>query len=280
MPIQMLQDQYVKVGSINTCYWSLGDKGTVVLLLHGLGGCKENWRCNISSLAGSHQVYAVDLVGSGLTDKPSVTYSLTYFAQFIHDFMNELNIARASLIGNSLGGAIALYYALHHPDRIDKLVLVDSGGLGKACHPMLRLVTLPIVGELLKRPGRRDARRVAQLCFYNPLLIADEDVELQYQRSLLPGAKEAILSIVRAAIDLRGVRESLVRPIVDGLRTITAPTLIVWGKEDRVLPVAQAQVAKEHIPNAQVLILDHCGHVPQKECPDRFNQAVLEFLAN
>lgn len=275
----MLQDQYVKVGSINTCYWSMGREGTVVLLLHGLGGSKENWRCNIQSLAGSHQVYAVDLVGFGLTDKPSASHSPAYFTQFIDDLMTALNIARATLIGNSLGGAIVLNYALHHSDRVDKLVLVDSALLGRACHPMLRLVTLPIVGELLKRPGRRDARQVAQACFYNPRLIADEDVEVYYQRSLLPGAKEALLSIVRASVDVRGFRESLVRPIVDSLRTITTPTLIIWGKEDRVVPVSQAQVAKDKIPNAEILIFEQCGHTPQMECPDKFNAAVLEFLA-
>ncbi len=275
----VLQDHYVKVGPINTCYWSLGSEGTAVLLLHGLGGCKENWRCNISSLAGSHQVYAVDLVGFGLTDKPLATYSLPYFTQFIHDLMDALNIARASLIGNSLGAGIALNYVLHHPDRVNKLVLVDSGGLGKACHPMLRLMTLPILGELLKRPGRQGARQVGQLCFHNPQLIAEEDVELHYQRSLLPGAQAALLSTARALIDLGGARDSVVRPIVDGLHTIAAPTLIIWGKEDRVLPVSHAQVAKEHIPNAQILVFEQCGHTPQMECPDKFNAAVLGFLA-
>ncbi len=107
--------------------------------------------------------------------------------------MSALNIARATLIGNSLGGAIALNYALHHSDRVDKLVLVDSALLGRACHPMLRLVTLPI--------------------------------------------------------------------------------------EDGVVPVSQAQVAKDKIPNAEILIFEQCGHTPQMECPDKFNAAVLEFLA-
>ncbi len=278
MANHVLQDQFVKVGSINTCYWSSGSEGSTVLLLHGLGASKENWRCSIGSLARSHRVYAVDLVGFGLTDKPSAPYSLAYFTQFIHDLMDKLDLARSSLIGNSLGGAIALKYALCHPNRVDKLVLADSGGLGRACHPFLRLVAFPLLYRISLRQGRRRARRTMQLCYHNPRLIADEDVQVMYQRLLLPGAQEALFTTTQAFIDFRGMRDSVVRPIVDHLHTIAAPTLIIWGKQDRVAPLALARVAQERIPNARLLVIEQCGHIPQLECPDEFNAAVLELL--
>ncbi len=274
----MLKDQFIKVGSINTCYWSAGSKGPAVLLLHGLGGAKENWKENLECLAKSYQVYALDLPGYGLTDKPSVTYTLPYFTQFLHDFMDRVNVARSSLVGNSLGGVIALDYTIHHPDRIDKLVLVDPACLGTACHPMLRLGTLPILGELSARPGRERSRRVARFVTYNPRLIPEERVEQHYRRSILPGAQEAFLSTARSFIDLRGFRKSVVQPLAEGLPTIAAPTLIIWGKEDRLVPVSQAEAAKERIPNVQLLIFEECGHAPQLEHPDQFNAAVSAFL--
>ncbi len=274
----MLQDQYVQVGSVNTCYWSAGGQGIPVLLLHGLGGCKENWRCNIESLAKSHRVSAVDLPGFGLSEKPPVRYSSAYFTQFMCDWMDQMDVARATLIGNSLGGGIALNLTIQHPERVDKLVLVDSGGLGKGITPLLPLSTLPLLGDLLVRPSRWHSRRVRRSCLHNPHLIDEQEVELHYQRSILPGALAALRSATQEFVDLGGVRDSVVRSIVDRLPTIAVPTLIIWGRQDRVLPVSEAQMASERIPHAELMIFEECGHVPQIECADKFNAAVLEFL--
>ncbi len=273
-----MQDQFLQVGSVRTCYWSAGTAGPPVLLLHPMGACKEHWQGTIPGLARSHRVYAVDLPGFGLTDKPPVSYSLPYFTQFICDLLSRLNLDHVDLIGASLGGAIAVSVAIQHPDRVNKLVLADIPGLGKAVHPMLRLGTIPILGDFLTRPSRQNSRMVEKSCIYNPQMIDEQRIELGYQRSILPGAQAALASTSRALMNVRGVRDSVIRPIVDGLATITAPTLIIWGENDPVVPVALAQVAKERIPHSELLIFPQCGHVPYIDCLDKFNTAVSEFL--
>ncbi|MBV8886949.1 MAG: alpha/beta fold hydrolase [Chroococcidiopsidaceae cyanobacterium CP_BM_RX_35] len=279
MPLQTPQDRYVQVGQINTRYWTLGDKGTAVILLHGLGSCVETWTFNISVLAQQHRVYAVDLVGAGRSDKPASTYSLSYLAQFVKGFMDALRIESACLIGNSLGGGIALQYALDFPRQVERLVLVSSFGLGKEITFTLRLATLPFV-EKLFHPSRSSIALALKQSVYDSTLISHEQVELYYQIGTLPGAWSALLALIKTNIDLFGVRTKVYYAIVDKLTTITAPTLVLWGRQDRVLPVAHATIATKRLPNVRLHIFERCGHWSQFEYSEEFNSLVLEFLAD
>lgn len=279
MLVQTPQDRYVQVGQINTRYWTSGDKGTTVILLHGIGSSVETWAYNISVLAQHHRVYAVDLVGAGRSEKPPVTYSLSYLAQFVKDFMDALSIECASLIGNSLGGGVVLEFALNFPGKVEKLVLVNSLGLGKEITLTLRLATLPFVGRLFK-PTRSGTALALKQSVYDSTLISNDWVELYYQIATLPKAWEAVVGLIKTNIDLFGVRTEIYNTIVDRLPTITAPTLVLWGQQDRVLPVTHAAVATKGLPNARVHIFDPCGHWSQVEHSEEFNTLVLEFLAN
>ena len=278
MSAQTPETQYTKVGQINTRFWELGNDGSTVLLIHGIGGSLEDWILNADSLAKHHHVYALDLVGYGHSDKPSASYSFTYMAQFIKDFMKAESIDRASLIGHSLGGGISLQFSLQFPSKVEKLVLVGSAGLGKQVTFLLRVLTLPIIGKLLARPSRKGTANFLKECLYDPALVTDELVEFSYSLASLPGAQEALLSTVRTLGNIRGMRKDALHPIVDNLSSITVPTLIFWGQQDRILPVAHAQVAENKIPNSQLQIFDSCGHFPQLERPEEFNSIVLKFL--
>lgn len=280
MSIQAVQDQYMQVGRIRTRFWTVGDEGTIVVLIHGIGSSMEYWIHNIHTLAKHHRVYAMDLVGNGRSDKPAAPYSFPYFAQFVNDFLQAQNIDRVSLIGNSMGGGVALQFTLQFPDKVEKLVLVDSAGLGREVSLFFRLPTLPLVGKWLTRPRREGTAQLMREAFYDPALITDELVDFNYQMSTLPGAQGAILSTLRRNITLRGVQDHIWRAIVDNLHNITAPTLVIWGQQDRILPVAHAQVARDRIANVQLHLIDHCGHMPQMERPEEFNAVVLEFLAS
>lgn len=273
------QDQYIQVGQIVTRYWALGDGGMPVILIHGLGGSVENWMRNIHALARDRRVYAVDLVGSGRSGKPDVAYSFEHFARFINGFMTSLGVHRASLVGHSLGGAIVLTYAIQFSEKVDKLVLVSCGGLGRNICPRFRLASVPFIGEWLTRPSREGVARSLRECFHDPALISEDLIEMKHEIAGLPRAQEAYLSMVRTLGSLRGLHDDVVRPVVDNLHTISAPALIVWGRQDRILPLAHAHAAKERIPNAQLRILDSCGHLPQVECPEAFNALVSKFLA-
>jgi 4,5:9,10-diseco-3-hydroxy-5,9,17-trioxoandrosta-1(10),2-diene-4-oate hydrolase len=275
----MPQDRYVEVNGLRARFWAAGAAGTAVVLLHGLGVSVETWKDNIDVLAQDHRVYAVDLPGFGRSDKPSSPYSLAGQAQFVRDFMGVEGIERASLIGNSLGGFVSLQFAIQFPEQLDKLVLVNSGGLGTEGSLALRLLTLPLVGEWLSRPSRKGVAQSWEDAFYDAALVTEEWVELYYQLDSLPGNQESMLATLRSLANLRGGRDEVLAPIRDNLGRIRSPTLVVWGQQDSVLPVEHARVAEAGIPGAQVHIFDHCGHMPQMEHPAEFNTLVREFLA-
>ncbi len=274
---QAPQDQYVQIGSVKTRYWESGTSRHTVILLHGAGGSTEFWYYNFQALARHLHVIAIDMVGSGRSDKPSACYSLAYQAAFIRDFMAVKGIASATLIGHSMAGGAALQLALTAPEHVEKLVLVGSFGLGREINLSARLATLPLAVRSLQA-SPHVMRPMLKHNVFDVDSIPDEWIEMRFPIFALPGRKAPLIQLARTNLDLRGVREAVFRPIVQNLPKITAPTLIVWGKQDRIFPLAHAYVAAEQLPNAQMCLLDRCGHYPHLEHPSRFNQAVLEFL--
>ena len=180
-----LGERYIQAGRVRARYLSAGDSGTNVILLHGLGDCAEIWKHNLGALGRRHRVFAPDLVGFGFTEKPPDDYSPSLFTGFIHDFMSALGIERASLVGHSLGGGIALQYVLAFPSRVEKLVLAASAGLGLETSWPLRLSTLPFVGPWVLHPTRRILSAFFRRIVYDPAVIDRDFVDLRY-RLLLP----------------------------------------------------------------------------------------------
>jgi 4,5:9,10-diseco-3-hydroxy-5,9,17-trioxoandrosta-1(10),2-diene-4-oate hydrolase len=258
----------------------LGDEGTVVILIHGLGGSVENWMYNINTLAQHHRVYAIDLAGFGRSDKTSVLSSFSKGAQFVNNFMEIQHINRASLVGHSMGGGVTLQFAIQFPDKIEKMVLVDSAGLGREIHLLVRLISLPFIGELLTRPSRRGTVQLLKTYIYDPALITDELIELVYQLAILPDAQKSFLLCLRSGINSLGLRTDTIRSIIDNLTNIVTPTLVIWGKQDKILPLSHGYLAEERIPNAELHILDPCGHIPQMERPEDINKLILGFLTS
>ncbi len=279
-------DLYIDVRGLRARYWALGEEhaaaGTApVILLHGIGGCIESFAWNVREIArGGRRVYAVDLPGCGLSAKPRAEYTLDYFARFVRDFMAAVGIGgRASLVGTSLGGAIALRFALDYPLAVEKLVLVASAGLGRDVNLRLRLATLPYLGWLVSRPSRLGVAFGLRQLVYDPARITEALVDRVYALISTPGAHESYLATLRANGDWRGGLPSVYEPIVRALGTIEAPALIVWGREDRIVPVSLADVAARGIRNARLHIFERCGHFPPFERPDEWNDLVLDFLS-
>ncbi len=190
-----------------------------------------------------------------------------------------MNLARVSLVGQSLGGAIAILYAQQFPQKIDKLVLVDSAGLGKEVIWTLRAMSIPLVGELLYRPSRNAVELLFKLSVRNPALITPDLVETYYQIYAQPGFRKFFLRFLRQIVSIRGSREEVLAPVRNNLSRITQPVLIIWGEKDRVLPVKHGYFGKEKIPNARLEIFRACGHIPFFERPEEFNRLVLDFLS-
>jgi 4,5:9,10-diseco-3-hydroxy-5,9,17-trioxoandrosta-1(10),2-diene-4-oate hydrolase len=234
---------------------------------------------NVESLAKQHRVYVPDLVGFGRSDKPGPSFSPFDYTRFLDDFINILNMDRVSLVGQSLGGGIALHYALQFPQKVNKLVLVDNAGLGKEVIWTLRWMSLPLVGELFSYPSRKGVEIFFKLAVRNRALITKDFVELYYDIFSRPGFQKFFLRILRQIVNLRGAREEILDPIMNNLYKITHPVLIIWGEKDRVLPLKQGTLGKEKLPNAKLKIMEGCGHIPFFERSDEFNELVLKFLS-
>ncbi|MBM3238514.1 alpha/beta fold hydrolase [Candidatus Poribacteria bacterium] len=280
----VIESQYIQIGDVNVHYLTaptsvIGEEGksSPVILIHGLGAFAETWIYNILPLSKKFCVYAPDVVGFGHSDKPDVIYSLAYFVNFLEDFMDALSIERASIVGNSMGGLIALSFALEHPERVDKLVLVDNAGFGKKVSWGLRLLTLPLIGKLLTaKTSKSGIKRGLSGSFYNSKFVTDEWVEKAYAISRLPGSKRTFLATLRSGVGILGLKREAI--LLDKLPQLQVPTLIVWGKEDKVISVSQAYAAFKKIPKAQLHIFEKCGHAPQVEKAEEFNRVVSEFL--
>jgi len=266
----------INIKGINIRYTVRGS-GAPVLLLHGIGEFLEIWWSNIEPLSEHFTVYAMDLPGHGLSDKPAINYTLPFINEFLSDFMGEMGIEHAHFIGHSLGGIIALSMATNLPEKVDKLVLVDCGGLARETPFMYRLAAIPLVGELLVKPTVKSSmRRRIEGAFYNPDVVTEEMVEKSYEFMKMPEVKRAMLKIMRNNVGLRGLYPESI--MTDKLHLVKAPTLLIHGEQDTLIPLAHARNAAKLIPNARLEVLKECGHVPHIEKTTEFNKIVIEFL--
>ena len=253
-----------------------------ILLIHGVGGWAENWRPVMAGLASTgRQVIALDLPGFGQSERPRrVRYfgpEEAFYPRFVIAAMDALGIDRAHIAGNSMGGAVAYMTAVTAPSRTRSLVLVAPGGLGRDVAFFLRACSLPGFGLVARLPRpRRAAREVLRTCFYDAGRITPELYEEaeRYGNSSFPEFVRAL----SAGVGIRGVRRSLREAWVARSSLYGGPALVVWGREDFVLPLRHLADVHATLPQAQVALIDRCGHMPQAERPEEFLAATLPFL--
>ena len=241
-----------------------------VILLHGLGGDVTNWAMTIPALSGKYHVYAIDQIGFGKSDKPITNYRVAMLVEFLDVFCKKMGIQKASLVGNSLGGWTAASFALAHPEKVDKLVLVCAAGYtGKRWGgPEMTKETM----AALNPSTTEDFKRLFSLILYNKALLNDQFVENALTNKFKRGDGYTINSFIESI--LRG------EDFLDGkAKAIKAPTLAVWGKDDGLTPLGIGKAFVEDIQGAQLVVIDNCGHVPQMEKAAEFNAALLKFLS-
>ncbi|HZN06533.1 MAG TPA: alpha/beta hydrolase [Pyrinomonadaceae bacterium] len=239
--------------------------GPTVILLHGLGGSWQTWQFNIGPLAERFHVVVPDQFGFGKSDKPLVNYRIRTYVDFLDQFCKQLKIARASLVGNSMGGWVAAHFAAAFPDRVDKLVLVDAGGYAPPKDFDTR-----VFHEL--NPTTREGMKVlVARVFYNKAFLTDAAIDQFLATRLAAGDGFTVKSITESII--RG------EDFLDGaVKTIKRPTLLVWGREDGLTPLSDAERFKKDIAGSQLVVIDQCGHAPNLEKPGEFNAITLKFL--
>lgn len=242
--------------------------GPVVILLHGLGGDVSNWAATIPALAKQHHVYALDQIGFGQSAKPLIAYRVATLVDFLNGFYKQAGITKATLVGNSLGGWTAAAFTLAYPDKVDKLVLVDAAGYS----PERSGVKLtPETLRTLNPATLADLKKTLYTIFYNKALITDAAVEQFFAQKLKRGDGYTISQFLQSVPDGRDYLD-------DKLKQIKAPTLVVWGRQDELTPLAMGEAFAQDIAGAQKAYLDKCGHMPQLECAAAFNEALLKFL--
>ncbi|MFC4640270.1 alpha/beta fold hydrolase [Deinococcus hohokamensis] len=274
----MNQPEYLNVGTVRTRHVTGGD-GPPVVLLHGIGRSLEDWADTIPALAARYRVYAPDMIGFGLTNKPDVPYSLAGLARFVRHYLLAAGETRpVTVIGNSLGGAVAQQFALMFPGLTRQLVLVSSAGFGQEVNLALRLLAVPRLGERLMTPSPANSARSVKSLFYDPRFATPERQKLALKLAGQPNRTRAFLSVARFLGSWRGVhpewRETLTRQLAEK----QLPTLIVWGDKDVILPARHLQHARRVYPHAQTHLFPDTGHMPQIERAGEFNALTLRFL--
>jgi pimeloyl-ACP methyl ester carboxylesterase len=256
-------------------------EGPVLLLIHGITGTSEQWNDVFPLLAEHYTVIAPDLLGHGHSAKPRGDYSLGAYAVSIRDLLIALGHNRATVVGHSLGGGIALQFAYEYPVFTERLVVSSSGGLGREVHPLLRAATLPgselvlpliasrrvlsagiFVGRLLERLGLKAAPDLAEMA-RGYASLGDGD------------ARQAFIQTMRGVLDPMGQRVSATdRLYLAGM----VPTLIVWGRRDPLIPCEHAEAAHELMPDSDLEIFEKSGHFPHIDQPLRFARTLIDFI--
>ncbi|HSE17225.1 MAG TPA: alpha/beta hydrolase [Pyrinomonadaceae bacterium] len=240
--------------------------GPTVILLHGLGGSTQVWQFNIGALAEKYHVVVPDQIGFGKSDKPLVNYRIRTYVDFLDQFCKQLKIERATLIGNSMGGWIAAVFAASFPDRVDKLVLVDAAGY----RPPKDFDMRTLFG--LNPTTREGMKVLVGKVFYNKAFQTDAAIDMAIAARLAAGDGYTINSLTESII--RG--EDFLDDIA---KTIKRPTLIIWGRQDGLVALAEGERFNKDIAGSKMIVIDQCGHVPNAEKPGEFNAAVLKFLS-
>jgi pimeloyl-ACP methyl ester carboxylesterase len=265
----------------HTVSYRVAGEGPVILLIHGIAGRSAQWVDAMTLLAEDHTVLAPDLLGHGHSAKPRGDYSLGAYASGLRDLMVALDHPKATVVGHSLGGGIALQFAYQFPERTERLVLVSSGGLGREVHFLLRAATLPgaeFVLPLISNSKIRDAGTagfglVGRLGFRAGPDIAE--FARGYGSLADADARSAFLHTLRAVIEPGGQRVNA----TDRLYLAEdLPSLVIWGRRDPIIPVRHAGEAHRGMPGSRMEVFDDAGHFPQLEEPVRFARTLGDFI--
>ncbi|MCS7081109.1 MAG: alpha/beta fold hydrolase [Chloracidobacterium sp.] len=250
--------------------------GRAIVLLHGYGAMVEHWRKNIPALAADATVYALDLLGFGQSDMPDVHYSARLWGEQVRDFLDARRLRQVTLFGHSMGGLIAAQFAHDYPDRTAGLVLVDPSGYPPRTPSdwLFRALRFAAENQLLRDLSYwlfatpDIARQGLVSAYFNPEAVTPDLIETFVAPLRRPGAKYSYLAVARHPNDF----------FINAPNGISAPTLLVWGGRDRLLPPRLLQPFRELIPHAESVVIPDTGHCPQDETPGAFNAAVRRFL--
>ena len=264
--------------------------GKNIILLHGLGASSDIWAANIPVLSPHYHVVVPDQLGFGNSDKPPIEYKIQTWVEFLDLFMQALKIPHATVVGNSLGGWIGVDFARQHPEKVERLVLADAAGWRPINMP------LPLAGSLndasiagirqaletilferraipvnLNPGSLQETRQMMEFIVSDKQLITDQMVEQEYRRHLKIGDGYTVERFLAGSLAEDQFEN-------EKIGNLTMPTLIIWGSDDRLFSLDEARSYDKALHASKLVIIDHCGHMPQLEQPAAFNKALIDFL--
>jgi pimeloyl-ACP methyl ester carboxylesterase len=277
----MNEMRYLDLHGERVAYRDAGS-GETLLLIHGMAGSSATWRAVIPELSKKYRVLAPDLLGHGESTKPRGDYSLGAFAASLRDLLDELGISRATVVGQSLGGGVAMQFTYQHRDYCQRLALISSGGLGPDLNWILRILSAPGAELLLPVVAPRQVLNVGNklgswLTSVGVQSPRASEMWSAYSSLADQPTRQAFLRTLRSVVDYRGQAVSALGKIhvSHGL-----PTLLIWGEEDRIIPVAHGYAAHEAVPSSRLEVLPGVGHFPHVESPAAVVDILDDFISS
>ena len=277
-----MQPEHVEVNGRRTRVLVDGDpQAPPIVLLHGIGRSLEDWEPQFSRyVQAGYRVIAPDLPGSGFSDRLPTSTTLPTIAQSVVETLDAIGeTGQLHVMGHSLGGAVALQLLALEPRRVATLVLANSGGFGSEVHPMLRLVSAPVIGSVVSSYTTRfSARMTERLLYVDQALATKERIDHALKLARQPDTGAVRHETARSLGTIRGIRPEWRRQLMADASKHLRPTLIIWGDRDRILPAKQLEAARRFLPLARVHLFKEVGHSPQIEVADRFAELTLDFI--
>ncbi|ORB28252.1 alpha/beta fold hydrolase [Mycolicibacterium parafortuitum] len=273
--------RYLDLHGDRVAYLDVGAGDETLLLLHGMAGSSDTWRSVIPQLSKRYRVIAPDLLGHGQSAKPRGDYSLGAFAAWLRDLLDELGVASVTIVGQSLGGGVAMQFVYQHPDYCRRLVLISSGGLGQDVGWTLRLLSAPgseLLLPVITLPPLIRAGEKLRSWFSAANVGSPRGAEMWSAYSSLADSqtRQAFLRTLRSVVDYRGQAVSALNKLH---LTSELPLMVIWGNRDRIIPVDHGFALDQHRPGCRIEVLDGVGHFPHVETPDVVVDLLDDFIA-
>ena len=272
-------DKFVEVAGVKVRYRERMGEAVPIFFVHGATQSLEFWAQQLAAGIGEHRLVALDLPGHGLSDDGEQPYDPDKLARFMVAFADALSIGRFYSVGNSLGGGITIRLAGLLPDRVIGIVLANSAFIGKNLFLPFRLMTLPVIGELLTKPGPSAVKQQLSAIVYDQASITPALREVVARNTYRVGGAKVFLRSLRATATLAGMVKSVYGQSHAILKSLDMPVLFLHGKQDVVMPAKDSVAAAAMTPKARIVLFDDCGHTPQIEKPSAFNAELTGFVA-
>lgn len=270
--------KYLTIDSSQIRYVDNENSGPVLLLLHGVGGSLELWDELINHPDNAFRMIACDLPGHGLSSfLDDKNYRLDFYAQRAWQLLDHLGVNHATLVGNSLGGAISLRMLKQQEGRVDKLVLLNAATLGKEAPLPFRLMTIPVLGEVMTKSVDMAFKQQVEAIFAKSYVITDKLSDVIQRNVSREGAQAAFLANIRNFTSLAGLKKKLVDESLQIVSTTTKPILYIHGREDTVIPLKHSESAHALTANSKLIVMENCGHTPHVEKSQELMEALKAF---